>query len=187
VTSIEWRPIRGFEGFYSISNAGDLRSEARVVNGYPVRERIVKPNKDKDGYLTVLLHKGPQKSSRRIHRLVLEAFVGPAPQGMVGCHEDGVPANCHLSNLRWDTQTANNADKRRHGTFHRGSACSAAKLTEEKVMAILADQRPSKSVARDYGVSHNAILQIRSGKTWAWLTGFESEPVKAPEQLGLEA
>jgi hypothetical protein len=184
--TVEWRPVPGFEGFYSVSNAGQVRSEARIVNGYPVREGLVKPRRDKDGYLTVLLYKGGQKR-RFVHRLVLEAFVGPAPQGMVACHEDGIPHNCRLSNLRWDTQTANNADKRRHGTFHRGSACTAAKLTEEKVMAILADQRPSKSVARDYGVSHNAILQIRSGKTWAWLTGFESEPVKAPEQLGLEA
>lgn len=50
-----------------------------------------------------------------VHRLVLEAFVGPCPSGCEGCHYDGNPANNIVSNLRWDTTKNNCLDKRRHG------------------------------------------------------------------------
>jgi hypothetical protein len=42
-----------------------------------------------------------------VHVLVLTAFRGPRPDGLVACHEDDVKDNNRLSNLRWDTQAAN--------------------------------------------------------------------------------
>lgn len=50
------------------------------------------------------------------HRLVLEAFVGPCPEGMQACHNDGDRMNTRVGNLRWDTPKANSADRWRHGT-----------------------------------------------------------------------
>jgi hypothetical protein len=50
-----------------------------------------------------------------MHILVLEAFVGPRPAGMEGCHWDDDPTNNHLSNLRWDTRSANARDAVRNG------------------------------------------------------------------------
>jgi hypothetical protein len=44
-------------------------------------------------------------------------FVGPAPEGMEGCHYNGDPTDNRLENLRWDTRKANVADAIRHGTF----------------------------------------------------------------------
>jgi hypothetical protein len=58
-------------------------------------------------------------TSARVHRLVLEAFVGPCPEGMVGCHNDGDPLNNRLDNLRWDTPSNNERDKWVHGTHHQ--------------------------------------------------------------------
>lgn len=54
--------------------------------------------------------------TRKIHHLVLEAFVGPRPDGLETCHNDGVPANNWLTNLRWDTKPNNAKDRRVHGT-----------------------------------------------------------------------
>lgn len=51
-----------------------------------------------------------------IHTLVASHFIGPRPEGMVICHNDGDPDNNHVSNLRYDTQTNNNLDKVKHGT-----------------------------------------------------------------------
>ncbi|WP_082971209.1 HNH endonuclease signature motif containing protein [Mycobacterium sp. 852002-51971_SCH5477799-a] len=59
-----------------------------------------------------------RKETRRVHRLVLEAFVGPAPSGTFGCHLDGDPANNRLNNLRWDTQANNLRDVVSHGRHH---------------------------------------------------------------------
>lgn len=53
---------------------------------------------------------------RSLHRLVLEAFAGPFPAGMEGCHSDGNPLNNAASNLRWDTRSANQKDAVRQKT-----------------------------------------------------------------------
>jgi hypothetical protein len=53
--------------------------------------------------------------------LALEAFVGPRPDGFVGCHNDDDPLNNHISNLRWDTYSGNNRDLVRLGTHHQAS------------------------------------------------------------------
>ncbi len=52
-----------------------------------------------------------------VHVLVLTAFRGHCPAGMEGCHNDGDPKNNRLSNLRWDTHSANQKDGFRHGTM----------------------------------------------------------------------
>ncbi|MGH8035083.1 MAG: HNH endonuclease signature motif containing protein, partial [Lysobacterales bacterium] len=63
--------------------------------------------------------KSSRMVNRKVHRLVLEAFVGPCPDGMVGCHNDGDTRNNRLSNRRWDTPGSNNRDKQVHGTDHQ--------------------------------------------------------------------
>ena len=53
--------------------------------------------------------------------LVLEAFVGPRPDGHECCHYDDDPMNNHLSNLRWDTRSANSFDAIRNGRHSTAS------------------------------------------------------------------
>lgn len=54
--------------------------------------------------------------SIQLHRVVLDAFIGPRPKGMEACHANGDPTDNRLVNLRWDTRSANAADSVRHGT-----------------------------------------------------------------------
>lgn len=54
-----------------------------------------------------------------VHRLVLEAFRGPCPEGLEALHGDGNTSNNHLQNLRWGTRLENREDSRRHGTLGR--------------------------------------------------------------------
>src|SRR5262245_28162285 len=71
-----------------------------------------------------------------VHRLVLEAFVGPCPPGQTACHNDGDTANNALGNLRWDTRTENMADKKKHGTATAGMTNAGAKLSDAAVVTI---------------------------------------------------
>jgi hypothetical protein len=111
---------------------------------------------------------------RRIHRLVLEAFVGPAPDGMEGCHNDGNPENNNLLNLRWDTHASNMADQLAHGTksappVARGEAHPMTSLTSEDVRAIRAPAARHglhMALARRYGVSNQTIRRIRERTVW---------------------
>jgi hypothetical protein len=123
-----WKPVVGFEGHYEVSDQGNVRSLDQVVAHWRGGTRLRRGKYLKPGatggsgaYLfVVLMNDGKTRSNRCVHRLVLEAFVGPRPEGMQACHNDGDPHNNALSNLRWDTPTANNADKKAHGTWQGG-------------------------------------------------------------------
>lgn len=67
------------------------------------------------GYLTVHLSRQNKARTHLVHNLVMLAFAGARPSGMVICHNDGDKNNCALSNLRYDTGSANEKDKKRHG------------------------------------------------------------------------
>jgi hypothetical protein len=111
-----WLPISGWEGAYSVSDRGRVRSERRIVrqsrNRYgadfdrTVPERILKPGMVR-GYERVSLQRDGRTQSLAVHRLVLTAFVGPCPDGMEACHGDADRTNNTLANLRWDTKSAN--------------------------------------------------------------------------------
>ena len=114
----EWRPVVGYEGDYEVSSCGRVRSLDRLVqrptSPFRARGRTLKPVLVR-GYPLVTLRGGRR---HLVHVLMLEAFVGPRPEGMYGCHWDDVKTNNVLSNLRWDTPAANSEDKRRHGNVY---------------------------------------------------------------------
>jgi len=71
---------------------------------------------NKKGHLGVILWKNNIYKNMTVHKLVLEAFIGPCPNHYEACHNNGKANDNRLSNLRWDTCSNNNFDKRKHGT-----------------------------------------------------------------------
>jgi hypothetical protein len=84
---------------YEVSNWGRVYSHKRG--------KLLKPWANGKEYLFL----GISGRNRPVHQLVLEAFVGPRPSGMEGCHFDGHSRNNRLMNLRWDTPEANRQDR----------------------------------------------------------------------------
>jgi hypothetical protein len=175
--SIEYRNIPGFPG-YRVGNDGSVWSQWKRV-GTPGKRgtmfilgnawRQLKPTAQRSGHLRVALYPGAIR--RLVHHLVLEAFIGPRPEGMECCHfPDRNPANNQIDNLRWDTPTANGNDAARHGTRARGETQGAAKLTSESVLAIRADHATGlfsqRQLAQKYGVDQTNIGQIVRRKSW---------------------
>lgn len=118
-----WRPVVGFEGCYEVSDHGQVRSLDRTIVTHTkhgeVRRRLAgKIMKQHLGaaYLEVTLSRGNEKTLARPHRLVLEAFVGPCPEGMETRHFNGNPLDNRLENLLWGTPVENASDCTRHGT-----------------------------------------------------------------------
>lgn len=75
----------------------------------------MKLHKNEDGYLRAKLTRDAKSKLIMVHRLVLEAFVGPCPDGLEGCHGNGIPDDNRLDNLRWDTHESNMADRDQTG------------------------------------------------------------------------
>lgn len=108
VSPERWLPVPDFEGLYDVSDRGRVRS---ARSG-----RIRRTHFSRKGREHLDLHRAGQRHDVQVHSLVLLAFVGPRPDGMEGCHNDGDPTHNALENLRWDTRRENNIDSIRHGT-----------------------------------------------------------------------
>jgi hypothetical protein len=116
-----WAPIPGCEGHFEVSDLGRVRSMDRILeskNGRKVRHRgrLLKLAVSNSGYLYLRLYIGGKGKAQFVHSLVLLAFVGPRPEGMECCHNNGDQLDNRLANLRWGTHGENVLDQERHGT-----------------------------------------------------------------------
>lgn len=129
---------------------------------------------DKDGYKAVTFCVGNRIKGYRVHRLVLMAFVGPCPKGMVARHyPDHDPANNRLENLSWATQKKNLADRVERGTMMNGEKNHQSKMTAKSVRAMRnewSDERPTVShLSRKYGIARKTVRLIVHRLAWVWL------------------
>lgn len=104
-----WKDISGYEGYYQVSSTGRVRSLDRIaVVSYGNRKSSNTRYKGKilcqsetNGYAQVVLHKNSIGETRRVNRLVAEAFI-PNPQNLpIVNHKDENPKNNNIDNLEW--------------------------------------------------------------------------------------
>lgn len=107
----EWRPIRGYEGYYEVSDEGDVRSTRRKGS----RGAVLSAGTTKNGYKLVSLWRDGKGTSCNVHRLVAAAFIGECPTGLEVRHLDGNPANNAVGNLAYGTGSENCRDTIAHG------------------------------------------------------------------------
>ncbi len=124
--------------------------------------RRLKAGPNKQGYPQVVL----LGKHYCVHNLILLAFVGLCPEGMVCRHLNDIPSDNRVRNLCWGTQAENLADARRNGRKMR------SKLTEDEVRAVLkclsSGELPTP-IALRFGVDVSTIRRIRSGRNWKWM------------------
>lgn len=65
----------------------------------------------------------------------------------------------------------------RAAPYKRGTRNPNARLDEAAVRWILASARSNRALARELGVSHVAISNVRSGRTWSWLQAATADEV----------
>ena len=163
-----------FDTNYLISDLGRVKSKSRQVicgrnkagtrniSGKVLTPFVVKST----GYMQVSLSNHKRYS---VHRLVLESFIGKPSEGQICAHFDGVRSNNKLSNLRWATYSENCSDTERHGRHAIGARNKQSVLKEGDIPKIRADKRSRVAIAKDYGVTPEAISHVILRKNWNWV------------------
>lgn len=143
---------------YEVHSAGLVRNRKTKTTLQPWTHR--------SGHQYVKLTIGAgRKKGFQVHRLVLNAFVGPAPKGKEARHIDGIPSHNCLQNLKWGTRLENIQDLARA----TGKA-PRAKLTfqqAEQIREEYSGQRGDKRrLAKKYGSSESSIGRIIAGTAY---------------------
>jgi len=174
----QWRPIRGYEGLYQVSDRGNLLS--RHSGEWKVKKAAPNP----DGYFMVQLHKDQKHKLIGVHRLVAIAFLGEPPEGKPeAAHLDGNNKNNRADNLIWASRKENLQHRVIHGTILKGETHPRAKLSSEQVCEIWSSRLPARAIAAAMGVSWHTVNDIRHGLRWTHITaGLEPQPRRSTVQ-----
>lgn len=102
-----WKDIKGYEELYQVSNLGRVKSLPKSgKNNAILKERILKLRINDNGYCIVDLYKNKSRKVKKVHRLVMESFIGENKYLDIK-HKDGNKQNNKLENLEYCTRQEN--------------------------------------------------------------------------------
>ena len=160
-----WKDIAGYEGYYQVSDKGNVRCLAT--------NSLLKPSKKKTGYVSVCL-RYTEKRECLVHRLVAEAFIAnPLNLPQVN-HKDEVKTNNAASNLEWCSAQYN-------VNYGYGSLVKNTGVLQFNIAGKCLRVWPSmKEAAQTLGIKYQGISRVCrkerktcGGYVWRYLPNYE--------------
>lgn len=132
-----WKPVKGYEGLYEVSNLGNVKSLDRFVINHKNKKQFypsktLKKSKRKNGYLSVILSKNNIQKNLSVHRLVAISFIPNNQNKKCVNHIDSDRSNNVLSNLEWTTHKENRMHGIEKGNVFKVGVVAIDKETKEK-------------------------------------------------------
>jgi hypothetical protein len=173
----KWENINGFEGYYQVSNFGNIRSIDRNVYAHQgkrilkLKGKTLKPAKDEDGYFRVALCKNKKLQTFKVHRLVALHFCDNYSSTLEVNHIDGNRQNNNYLNLEWVTHSKNikhsfdiGLSKPKQGSKNPNSKLSEQDVIEIRKIASVKKHYGRKELSKQFGVSEKHIQDIVNNK-----------------------
>ena len=162
-----WKDIPGYEGLYQASTEGRIKSLPKLKGFVMTKEKIMKPQTDRYGYLRVMLSDNNKRKFCQIHRLVALAWI-PNPNNLPCVnHKDENPKMNTVSNLEWcDVVYNNNYGK--HNQKVSGSKINGERSKPVKQFSIdglfIKSYPSAREIERQTGYSQANISNVCTGK-----------------------
>lgn len=151
------RDIPGYSG-YAVTEDGKVWSH--------ISQRWLSTSSTPRGHLQVNLTVEGKTRSAYVHHLVLFAYTGPRPEGLLGLHVDDDKSNNDWSNLIWDTQLENMLHAKQNGLIGKHPS---RQFSDDDIRSIRLRHREGEtpgSIANKLGCSHMVIRHILKGHTY---------------------
>lgn len=171
-----WKPINGYEGYFEISTFFRVRSLERIVKSkgdgvMQIKSKIMKQRVNAEGYWQVRLSKNGKRQCKRPHRMYAEAFMQNPENKTHVNHKNLITTDNIPCNIEWNTPAENTEHARVNGAIKCGTQVNHSKLTENQVLEIYTSKDTYEIVAKKYGINPYMVYKIRSGTSWASVTG----------------
>lgn len=150
-----WEPVPNFE-HYQVNNFGQIKNK----DG-----KILKPYKNKWGYPVITLCKNSKKYRKTVHRIVCEAFLGPA-NGYDVNHKNTIKTDNRLINLEYVTRSQNEKHSWANGKKSRKHSAKITKQIATEIIKRKAKGESSKALALEFSISPQSVCDICKGRTW---------------------
>lgn len=163
---MERRPLPGFEGYYDVSDEGEVR---RIVKGKGGTLGPLRPYVLRGGYPCVYPSTNDRRRQVMVHTAVAAAFLGPRPAGHTINHKNGIKTDNRAVNLEYVTPKENSAHAAKLGLIEHGSSRWNARLAEQDVAVLRRLYAAGVGVhhlAVGFAVSPTTIRDALNGRTW---------------------
>ena len=160
--------INGIKTNYIVSTYGNVYN---IKTG-----NLLKPFKLSKGYLGVNIFIDGKSHTKKVHRLVAEAFIpNPYNKSQVN-HIDGDKTNNNITNLEWCTCKENCIHAEVNNLRHhpRGENNGFSKYTEKQIHHVCKLIESAKfslyEISILTGVSYGSVKVIKNGKEWNYIS-----------------
>lgn len=172
---MEWKDILGYEGFYKISDNGEIKSIDRKIlssNGkmLPFKGKNIKLTRDKVGYVRVSLNRLGKLKFHYAHRMVAQCFIYNTENKPYVNHKNGIKNDNRVDNLEWCTKSENK--KHSYDTLgelpRRGARNGMTVIDESLLDSIKQDYLKTKSfmqTGKNFNISNTQAWRIVTGKS----------------------
>lgn len=172
-----WKSIKGYEGYYEISDKGRVKSLTRkVMFGERVKftkETILKEINNGRDYMYVTLSCNNKKTKKYIHRLVAGEFLPNEFNKPEVNHKNGIKKDNNISNLEWVTSSEN----QKHA-FETGlTVISILKLVEIHKGNEYSSQR-TKVFDKEKGKTYEFVSSKKASLYFGFSRTYFSEIIK---------
>lgn len=154
-----WKDVVGYEGFYEVSNLGNVRRKGKANN---LKGRI-----HRDGYMLLVLCVNCKGKSFQVHRLVASAFIVNRKNREQVNHKNGIKSDNRLENLEWATRSENAIHAHKIGLIPRANN---SKISKSDAIDIKLNCGKAgldrKHFAKKYNISVANVGYIITVKRW---------------------
>lgn len=161
-----WKDIVGYEGFYEVSDMGNVRKKkCSTVLKLSIGTK----------YMLVGLYVNQRLRTPMVHRLVATAFIDNIENKEQVNHINGIKTDNRACNLEWVTRQENIEHAVRTGLLVdvRGEKHHNSKISEAAARDIKFNYIKGVTELKYFAVKHNTSIQnvcfIANNKSWKWL------------------